>query len=62
MIKLELESYCENCPFFDSDIKRFYSMDEKHTTLIYCIHKKRCEDYNKRLAEIEIFSPKEKEL
>lgn len=58
MIKLEIEDYCEKCPFFDSDIKRIYAMDENHTTIITCIHKERCEKFYKKMAEIESYTPK----
>lgn len=56
MIKLEVETYCQNCPDFDPEVYKYsYEGDMRHTddvneTVVYCKYKQRCHSIAKYMA------------
>ena len=52
MIKLDLTYYCHDCPYFEAEEFKAYTLDGCDT-YIKCEHSERCAYLYKKMAEIE---------
>ena len=52
MIKLDLDYYCNDCPYFEGEITKIYADSECHT-LIRCENASKCKELYKRFTAID---------
>lgn len=54
MIRLNVESYCQNCPDFEANVEKFNISSpfiSKHQTIIKCEHAARCAEIKRYLEK-----------
>lgn len=52
MIKLDLDYYCNECPFFEAQVVRGLCGDE-HVTIVKCKDQLKCRELYKRFTAID---------
>lgn len=53
MIRLELEHYCQDCPFFSEESQKLFYGYDSCDTIILCTHRGMCENLYKRFTAID---------
>lgn len=53
MIKLELDYYCNDCPYFKAEQQEIVDLCGENTILVYCVNDRVCARMYKKAIEIE---------